>query len=258
MEQGADVIVGDNSAPPSANTELEIAQTCGFIDASHGCFRNIGRFTRKVRREKNLLKEVYVSREVFDCDILVSLPKLKWHDLTTLSVAIKNQFGIIPGGLKPHIHSLFPRIDDFSTALLEIYDIRPPDIIIVDCLDITDARGKRFKPNKIIAGTNGHAVDYVCAKLAGISPSLIPTLRIALEQGILDPGLIECIGALEPLHGYGAPLRFPFRNTVVEFVARFLYRIWLGRKPYIDPSACTRCLSCENVCPTPFILTFIP
>ncbi len=249
LDAGADVIVGDNPVPNTARNEIEIARYCGFIKASSGLFRNIGRYSRKITRKENLLKELYVSQEILDCDILVSLPKLRPHDLTTMTVAVKNHFGIIPGGLKPYIHSRFPRIDDFSRVLIEVYELRPPNIIIVDCLDVIDAKGKRFKPNTIVAGDNGYAVDFVCAKIAGIDPYLIPTLKIAKEEGLFEPDKIECIGEFEPLKGYSVPFRFPFRNSVVEVAARILYRIWLARKPIIDSSICTRCLACEDVCP---------
>lgn len=249
VDAGADVIVGDNPVPNTARTEIEIAHYCGFMEASAGLFRNIGRYSRKITRNENLLKEVYVSQEILDCDILVSLPKLRPHDLTTMSVAVKNHFGIIPGGLKPYIHSRFPRIEDFSRVLIEVYELRPPDVIIVDCLDVVDARGKRFTPNTIVAGDNGHAVDYVCAQIADIDPYLIPTLKIARDAGLFEPDQIECVGTIEKLKRYSIPFRFPFRNSVVEFAARILYRIWLARKPMIDSSRCTRCLACEDVCP---------
>ncbi|KPJ73047.1 hypothetical protein AMJ52_04405 [candidate division TA06 bacterium DG_78] len=249
MEAGADVIVGDNPAPNKRCNELVVAEQCGFLEAAHGCFRNIGRYPRKVKRLGNILKEIYVSREIMDCDVLVSLPKFKSHQLTTMSIAIKNQFGIIPGGLKPYIHALFPKISDFSRVLLEIYNIRPPDLTIVDCINIIDATGKRFTPKKIIGGTNGHAIDYTCALMAGINPYRIPTLAIAKDENLFDPMAIEYHGEIEKIKGYSVPFGFPLRNSIVEFVARILYRIWLSGAPVIDSSLCSRCMSCENVCP---------
>lgn len=250
MMAGAEVMVGDNPMPdtrfPNVN---DVADYCGFTEASRGTFRNIGRYARKVKRPKNLLKEFYVSREVFDCDLLVSLPKYKSHELITMTMAVKNHFGIIPGGLKPYIHSLFPNIEEFSRVLVEIYETRVPDIIIVDCHDVVDAKGRRHRPGTLVAGDNGHAVDFVCALMAGINPLRVPTIRIARDAGLFDPEMITYIGALRRINGFGLPLVFPFRSTVVEFVARILYRIWLGRIPVIDPAACTKCLSCENVCP---------
>lgn len=249
MDAGADVIVGDNPAPDRRRNTLAIAQECGFREAAKGTFRNIGRYTKKIRRQNNLLKEIYVSREIIDCDLLVSLPKFKTHELTTMTIALKNQFGIIPGGLKPYIHALFPKLEDLSKVLIEIYKIRPPDVIIVDCLNTVDARGKKFSPGKIIAGDNGYAVDYTCALMAGIDPFEIPLLRIAKEDGLFNPDKIEIIGELEKLKNYATPFKFPLRTSVVEFVAKMLYKLQISRVPIIDSTRCSKCLSCENVCP---------
>jgi uncharacterized protein (DUF362 family)/Pyruvate/2-oxoacid:ferredoxin oxidoreductase delta subunit len=249
LNKGAQVIVGDNPVPTKTCNELEAAKICGYIDAAQGCFRNIGRYSRKLRRKKNLLREIYVAREILDCDILISLPKFRPHELTRMSLSIKNHFGIVPGGLKPYIHSRFPKITDFSKVLLEIYNLRPPDVIIVDCINFRDNRGKLFTPNIVVAGDNGHAVDYICALMAGINPMSIPTLKIAKTDGLFNPDKIELVGELEKLESYALPFKFPLRNTIVEFFAQILYRVWLGRVPVIDSSVCSKCLSCENVCP---------
>lgn len=249
LDRGAHVSVGDNPVPNHTYSEMQIAEQSGFLEASYGRFKNIGQHSVKRNPDSTLLTEIYVSRDVLECDILVSLPKFRTHDLTTMTLTIKNQYGTIPGGLKPYIHSLFPRIEDFSRVLLEVYALRPPNIIMVDCLHCIDAKGKRFTPNTIIAGANGHAVDYVCTQIAGIDPDLVPTVRIARERGLFIPSDIEIKGRFEILKGYSAPFRFPFRNAVVELVARVLYKIWLHRAPVLDSSVCTQCLSCEAVCP---------
>ncbi len=247
--EGADVMVGDNPVPNRQYSEMKIAEACGFIAAAHGRFRNIGKYSKKVR-VRGLLSQVYISREIMDCDMLVSLPKFKTHDLTTVSLAVKNQFGIIPGGQKPFIHSRFPRINDFSKVLVEIYSIRPPDIIIVDLLNVADARGKTRLPGKLVAGTDGHAVDYVCALLAGVHPLTVPTIKHAVDEGMLHPDNIDIDGPFEPLSGFSMPVWFPFRNSIVEHVGRFLYRLWLYRKPVVDETRCTHCLACDHVCPS--------
>jgi uncharacterized protein (DUF362 family)/Pyruvate/2-oxoacid:ferredoxin oxidoreductase delta subunit len=250
VTSGADVMVGDNPMPDSRfQHENDVADYCGFIQASRHKFRSIGKYSQKVKSPGNLLKEFYISREVLDCDLLVSLPKFKSHELTTMTLSVKNHYGIIPGGLKPYIHALFPRIKEFSRVLVEIYETRPPDIIIVDCLQVIDAKGKRHRPGLIIAGDNGHAVDYACARLAGIDPMRVPTVKVARDEGLFDPEAIEYAGFLPKLRGFSVPFVFPFRNSLVELVARVLYRIWLGRMPVIDSALCARCFSCENVCP---------
>lgn len=245
---GAEVVVGDNSIPTSTGNETTIAEQCGFAEASLGCFKNIGQDVRQVKAGPEPI-DIYVSKDVLECDIMISIPKFKVHDLTGLTAAVKNQFGIIPGGLKPYLHSRYPAIDDFARLLVSIYQIRPPDIVLVDCMNCVDARGRRYHPDRIIAGCNGHEIDYVCARIAGVKPSSIPTVKIALEQGELDPAAIEIVGDLPVLKSYHLPLAYQYRKAAVEFFARMLYRLWLNRRPWINTGHCNKCLSCEQVCP---------
>ena len=247
--RGADVIVGDNPVPNKSMPELQIADQCGFLEAAQGRFRSIGKYSKLIKRPANRLKEIYISKEIAECDILISVPKFRAHELTTMTLAIKNQFGIIPGALKPFIHAQFPKIDDFSEVLLEIYDLRPPNLIIVDCVNIIDGRGKKYWPGNIIIGKNGHAVDHVCALMAGINPDSIPTLKIARQQGRYDPANIKVHGKLDVIKGYAVPFRFPFRSSIVQSVAQILYRLWLARTPVINRQKCTDCGLCEDICP---------
>lgn len=249
LKKGARVTVGDNPVPTKKGSEIDIARACGYLNAAHGCFKNIGAYSKRLTPKRGLLKEVYISQDVQAAEMFISLPKFRAHDLTVMSLSVKNNFGIIPGGLKPYIHSLFPKVKDFSSVLIEIYNLKPPDGIIVDCAEIVDARGKRFSPRLLIAGTNGHAVDWVCALLAGINPYTIPTLKRAREFGLFSEKAVTVHGDLEEIHGFAVPFKFPFRSTIVDFAAQVLYKIWLGRVPVIDASLCTKCNSCESVCP---------
>jgi NAD-dependent dihydropyrimidine dehydrogenase PreA subunit len=119
----------------------------------------------------------------------------------------------------------------------------------VDCINIVDARGRKFSPGKLIFGVDGHSVDYICAQIAGINPDRIPTLKLAREQGLFDPKDIEIQGRFQVIKGYAVPFRFPFRSSIVQSVAQVLYRIWLARMPVIDGYKCTDCRLCEDVCP---------
>uniref|UniRef100_A0A7C4XKX4 DUF362 domain-containing protein n=1 Tax=candidate division WOR-3 bacterium TaxID=2052148 RepID=A0A7C4XKX4_UNCW3 len=248
LDCGANLIVGDNPIPQLVD-EVEVAKRCGFFEASKGRFKNIGRYIKRIKINHKNLKEVYVSKEILECEILLSLPKFKTHELTGLSIAIKNQFGMVPGGLKPKLHYECFKPDDFYNLLIEIYKIRPPDLIIVDCLRVRDAKGKLYRPNRIIAGDNGFAIDCVCSLIAGIAPEANPLLQIALKRNLFDPKKIEVIGKLEIIKGFATPISFPFRKFFIG-LGNFLFsRLQNWRCPVIDVSNCNNCRSCENVCP---------
>jgi len=248
-DMGAKITVGDNPIPQKVN-ELEVAKRCGFFEASQGHLKSLGQRPRKVRLQNQYVKETYVSSEILDTDLLVSLPKFKTHMLTTLSVAIKNSFGIVPGGLKPYLHYLCPTLNDFCQLLIDIYNVRPPEIIMTDCLNIRDAKAGYFKPNLIIAGDHGFAVDYVCGLIAGVKAANDPVLRLAVNQKLFNPEQVEIVGQYETLKGFSLPFYFPLKNRLAgagqRSWAKYILR-W--HRPVLNRKKCTKCLACEEVCP---------
>ncbi len=255
LSYSANVTVGDNPIPQKVN-EIDVAEKCEFLSASKGRFKNIGKYVKKVGISHNKVKNVYVSRDILDAELLVSLPKFKVHALTMLSIAIKNQFGIIPGGLKPYLHYQCPTLNDFCRLLIEIYNLKKPNLIIVDALNIIDAKGRLFKFNKLIAGDDAWAVDYVCAILAGMNPYSNPILRLGLKDKIFKPDDIEVIGDTTPIEEFTVPFSLPIRDIFAGIGSRVFAKIQNLNIPVIDHNLCNKCRSCENVCPAKAIEGF--
>jgi len=86
------------------------------------------------------LKDYYISKPVKDCDLLINLPKLKTHGEATMTGAIKNYWGVIPGGLKAKYHLLGRTPDKFGEALADnfswIVKNKPNRLIIYDCVKV--------------------------------------------------------------------------------------------------------------------------
>lgn len=255
LKNSARVIVGDNPVPQPLN-EIEVARQCGFFQASRGHFKNIGRYVKKIKLRHKGVKEIYVSRDILDAEILISLPKFKTHELTLLSIAIKNHFGLIPGGMKPHLHSQCASLNDFCKLLLEVYNLKKPDLIIVDALHVRDANHQLFKVNKIIASNDPWTVEYVCSLMANLNPEHHPLLKIALEQGLFDPDNIEIIGTLEQIKDFSLPPGLFLRNIFAGIGSRIFAKIQDLRGIYIDHLLCNKCRVCENVCPTRAVSNF--
>ncbi len=255
LNNSALVTVGDNPIPQMVN-EIEVAKHCDFVNAARGRFKNIGRYMKRIKLRHNSVKEIYASRDILDTELLISLPKLKIHELTILSVAIKNQFGIIPGGLKPKLHFQCPTLDDFCRLLIDIYNIRKPDLIIVDGLNIRDARRTLYRFNKLIAGNDAFAVDYVCALIAGIIPETTPLIRIAIKERLFDPDRVDIIGTFTPLNGFTLPISIPGKDFFAGIGSRIFAQIQSFYVPAIEHNLCNKCRACENVCPTRAIKQF--
>ncbi len=255
LAQSAEVQVGDNPIPQMVN-EIKVAEQCGFLKASFGRFRNIGRYVKRIRLNHRSVKEIHVSRDILDANILVSLPKFKTHELTILSTAIKNQFGIIPGALKPNLHYRCSSLEEFCRLLIEICSIRKPDLIIVDALNVRDAHGRYFKPGKIIYSNDVWSVEYVCSLMSGLDPANNPLLKIGIKDKLFDPDQIEIHGDPEPIKNFALPPGLFLRNIFAGVASRIFAKLQEGRVPYINQNICNRCRACENVCPAKAIVHF--
>ncbi|MEO0225454.1 MAG: DUF362 domain-containing protein [candidate division WOR-3 bacterium] len=251
--RGANFVVGDNHSGEIGITNEEVARRTGILSAALGRFRNISRSGGKVKGFSRLIDELIVSTEILDCGYLISLPKFKTHALTMITGALKNMFGIIPGGLKSRIHYLCARASDFAQIIVDIYKIRPPDLTIMDAIvgmeGLGPGNGKIRPIGKLIASTNGAAVDIIMARMMGIDPQKILHLKYATEQGLVDPGQIEVIGNFDVLKKFQLPPTFSGRGIFKYLYDKVIHGIHLGRLPYVDINRCQRCKSCANICP---------
>jgi uncharacterized protein (DUF362 family) len=131
-------------------------------------------------------------------DVIISVPKLKTHDQTEMTCAIKKLKGLLTDSGKKanHQEGLFEAVIDLMSAV-------KPQLAVVDAIICQEGVGPVFgKPvemNLIVAGKDLVAVDSTCAQLIGYKPSetLLTVNAAARGLGVMDPDQIEVIG--EPL-----------------------------------------------------------
>jgi uncharacterized protein (DUF362 family) len=135
---------------------------------------------------------------VQQADVVISVPKLKTHDQTEMTCAIKNLKGLLTdkGKKANHQEGLFEAVPDLMSAV-------KPRLAVVDAIICQEGVGPIFgKPvemNLIVAGKDLVAVDSTCAQLIGYDPSetLLTVNAAARGLGVMDPDQIEIVG--EPL-----------------------------------------------------------
>jgi len=131
-------------------------------------------------------------------DVVISVPKLKTHDQTEMTCAIKKLKGLLTDQGKKGMHQegLFEGVVDLLTAV-------KPKLAVVDAIICQEGIGPIFgKPvemNLIVAGKDLVAVDSTCARLIGYDPGdiLLTVNAAARGVGVMDPDQIEIVG--EPL-----------------------------------------------------------
>ncbi|MFH1066027.1 MAG: DUF362 domain-containing protein [Nanoarchaeota archaeon] len=204
---------------------------------------------RKVHNEKAAFaKEMHLPEILFNVDLIISLPKMKTHNLMLFTGAVKNLFGCIPGGKKQEYHAIARKTNDFANLLLDIWQNVKPALTIMDGIEGMDGNGPSngniVKPNMIIASDNAIALDIVAERIVGFEKE-IPTNSAALKRKLINANEIKVIGE-EP--------RFTFRkpSAAVSNIPPWLSGFFLKKSmayPYPNPEKCRKCRNCVKVCP---------
>jgi len=120
--------------------------------------------------------EIFLLSEYF-----VSVPKLKTSDQQKITCVLKNQFGCMPGR-KQQYHPWL------SQVIADVNDLFIPDLCSVDGVVAMEGRGPTMgrpkRMNLIIVGKDPVATDSVAARVMGIVPGTIPSLKKAANSRI--------------------------------------------------------------------------
>jgi len=254
--KGAHVIVGDNPALSGLQENQRCARRSGILEASDGAYKNISDEVVEVEMKARLLDHVLISKDVLEVDYMVSLPRFKTHIFTTISGAVKNSFGIVLGGEKPKVHLKAPNNMAFSEALVDIFQIRPPELTIMDAIIGMEGNGPStsgtLRPiGKILASDNAVSLDAVVCHMMGIKPERVNYMKTALERnlGEMDPYQMDLIGKLEVLPRFKMPIGFIANSRFGMVINRWLTGIWVQNKVKVNKEVCKKCYNCVKVCP---------
>jgi uncharacterized protein (DUF362 family)/NAD-dependent dihydropyrimidine dehydrogenase PreA subunit len=210
---------------------------------------------RRVEIDGKELRLAYLPAILWECDVLVTLPKLKTHTLTTFTGALKNQVGLLPGGSKCAIHRTASTPARLAEAIADINVAVPFHLGMMDGVVGLEGggsvKGKAVACGIVAASTDLVALDAVCCALVGIAPEQVPTTVAADARGI-GRGKLEEIRVIgrqptDPVASFARPGPEPKRNPLV---AKAVYRM---RQQALWPVAvhaeCQQCGTCAEICP---------
>jgi uncharacterized protein (DUF362 family)/Pyruvate/2-oxoacid:ferredoxin oxidoreductase delta subunit len=215
--------------------------------------------------EGRLVKRLDIIRPAAEADVIIALPKLKTHALTTLTGATKILFGTIPGLTKVGHHATFHDPDRFGDMLLDIVAALKPALFIMDGILAMEGNGpgSHGTPRQLgalVASADPVALDLAVCRMVGVDPERVPPLRAARSRGLWSDSapLPPLVGVpLESLQvaNFALPdsaqrsrLSVSSMLAAPSFIRSFVASS-LAPRPVPAAARCTGCATCARACP---------
>ncbi len=240
-----------------------VYSVCGVDEAIKGTNAVLNfdtSFTEVNFPEGKTIKNIPIIDPILNADVIISLPKLKTHAMTSYTGAVKNLFGTIPGTYKAELHF---RLDDrtaFCSMLVDLHECVKPTLSIMDGVWGMEGNGPTAGQNRhiglVMASENAHAMDLAACHIIDYKPFEVDTVREAIERGLTveSADKLEILGEeIEPLviKDFIKPESHFNLLKLVSLPASI--NAWvvnaLASKPKIKYDECIKCGECARCCP---------
>jgi uncharacterized protein (DUF362 family)/NAD-dependent dihydropyrimidine dehydrogenase PreA subunit len=255
-EAGGRVLIGDS---PGIGSFQRVADKSGIARAAAESGAELTEFNSTVDLPGiGTFRRFTLAKAYWQADKIINLPKLKTHEMMTMTCAVKNLFGAVVGAEKAgwHLKAGASR-EQFARLLLEIYLLKKPVLNIVDAIVAMEGNGPGsgdpLQRGLLMAGVNPVAVDLVAGHLAGIPNDLLHVEREARRMGLAGTSWdeIEIVG--ESLDRFPSkPFKLPGGLDVQFGMPKFLNTLLkrqLTSFPAADRQRCVLCGICRDACP---------
>lgn len=243
-EAGADVAVGESPIVGVAMQEAYEAAGIAGVAAARNCpllDMDRRRFVPVPVPEGRVVQELKVCPDVLEFEIVVSVPVMKMHMHTGVSLAVKNMKGCLWRRSKVEFHMLPPVAGSshkpIDLAIADMSSVLRPHLAIVDGTvgmeGLGPSAGQPKPLDAVVVGTDAFAADAVACQLMGTAAERIPHLSIGAQRG---HGVIDLTRlTLTPDHwrDWISPFARPPENLTIEFPN---VTVW-------DQQSCSACQS---------------
>ncbi|MBN1901388.1 DUF362 domain-containing protein [Candidatus Sumerlaeota bacterium] len=176
---------------------LEALEKCGI--AGEARQRNVEIVDLDAEKPKTVsiprskaIKNLKVCKKALEADFIISVPVMKTHMHTQVSLGLKNMKGCLYGREKVRLHQL-PEIKNLpkpakplDMAIADLAKILFPDLCVIDGIigqeGLGPSAGNPIELGAAVASFNSLAADIVTARLMGIDPAGINHLQLAIKE----------------------------------------------------------------------------
>lgn len=178
-------VVESDATITNADTAFEVSGMKDMCSCNGVEWLNLRYVKDKVKLDVpngETLKSITVPRLVTESAV-ISAAKLKTHINTTVTLGMKNMFGLLPDKFKGKYH-----MKGISKVVVDINTVLKPALTIIDGFVGMEGQGpidgKPVQMNLIIAGRDAVATDATAARVMGFNPYEIKHIRRAFEKGL--------------------------------------------------------------------------
>lgn len=255
------IIVGDSPGVASMDNAGKKSGIKKIVEEHNVEWIDFSNPTLLENNEGIIQKQFYPAKVVCESDVIITIPKLKTHEMMYYTGAMKNLFGTIPGLNKSRFHFNFSEKNDFAAMIVDLNIALKSSYAIMDAVVAMEGPGPGSGYPKqlglVLASSNLLALDATAADLIGYNPMNIPVLRIALERRFWLKSFTE-INQTGLSPDSVRPLNFQkvkvlkdtgfIKAILPEKIYKMIKDIYVPR-PFFSRKKCVGCGKCIEICP---------
>lgn len=176
------------------------------------------------------LRAIRLCADVLDYDLVVSIPVMKMHMHTGVTLSVKNMKGCLWRRSKVKLHMLPPVEGNdhkpINIAIADMASVLRPHLAIIDGTigmeGLGPSAGEAKALDAVVVGADAFAADAVACRLMGTEGEAVPHLAIAAERGygVIDMDAIDVAPDnwqdwIDPFAGPPSNLDIQFPNVTV-------------------------------------------
>jgi uncharacterized protein (DUF362 family) len=227
-DAGAEVAIGESpitgvktmdAFDAASITEIARKRNCPLIDMDRRPPVDV------TLDQGRVLKAIKLCADVLDHDLIVSIPVMKMHMHTGVTLSIKNLKGCLWRRSKVRLHMLPPVEGSdrkpINIAIADMASYLRPHLAIIDGTvgmeGLGPSAGRPRALDVVLAGPDPFATDAVACQLMGTAAENVGHLAIAAERryGVIDIDAIDV--APQNWRDWIAPFAAPPENLSIEF-----------------------------------------
>ena len=268
-EYGAkSVTVAESPAGPYTEASLRASYKVGKMDEAAknaGAELNFDLSAKRVASLGHSKERTFnIITPIVEADLVINVSKLKTHNLTGMSGAVKNLFGVIPGTEKLEMHALYPNLSDFSAMICDLCETVCKSVETLHVIDAVigmegngPTNGKPRKLGFMGASRSPFALDEACAEIIGMKEYSSINAQAKTRGFLPDYDVLGDGNEAFVCKDFILPDSSDTNRSAINILSKIFggkLMESLRPRPVVDGKKCVGCGECARSCPAKTIV----